>query len=294
MNIPIYLSTSLPTNLGGICKIFFIKRCDLLKKQIKILPYFGSGIAEITAPNPDVLSLFYKAEFSMEAASHTQSPQTAPEGQFWQQALNFRVHKDRADVLNTILQLQDEPLHVVFINSNGDKKLVGTDEDWAMMRIAQQTGEKIPDPNAYDFVVECRSRYMSPFLNVSESVADPDPQPSTSCCEVETRVATEQGLVPGPIGLNPNPSPYEKRFVFNRKTNGVYCVEFNLSYASEVEFYTFDSFSPIVRTTIWQGNVAAGVSSFSVIRNTVGNNSFYVRVVNMAIGDTIGVGIDCP
>ncbi|WP_291728716.1 hypothetical protein, partial [Bernardetia sp.] len=170
------------SNIGGICEVRFLKRCNFEKYQLLIERYRGkNGIIKISAKE-ELLSVFEKIYHTRYLGFHEQQNTRSTHGLSFPQTLTFSVPKDRPEVLARITQLQDEPITVIFRNNNDDWKLIGTEEDWAMMQIAQQTGTDTADPNKYIFEVVCNSRYLSPFLEYEVREEEPPPVDEPADC----------------------------------------------------------------------------------------------------------------
>ena len=170
-------------NQGGVCQMRILKRCDFEINQVIIERYRGkTGFIKISA-NDTLENVFPINYFTHFVAEHKQPSSRSQHGHYNEQGFTFALSKDRPDILAQITQLQDEPLVVIFKNNNHDWKVIGTEEDWAMISAAQETGAHPSDINQYLFDVKCPSRYLSPFLEFEKrEVVVPDP-PAENCWE---------------------------------------------------------------------------------------------------------------
>ncbi|WP_338765992.1 hypothetical protein WAF17_02805 [Bernardetia sp. ABR2-2B] len=164
-------------NFGGICEIRILKRCDFEKTQLIIERYRGSGIIKISA-NDELLNVFEFAYHTYLSALHDQKGNKSQHGYFTEQGFSFAVAKNRPDLLNYFTQLQDEPLTVLVKNQNNTWRVIGTEEDWALISASSTSGQKVENANEMIFEVRCASRYLAPFLDFEEREEVIIPEPS--------------------------------------------------------------------------------------------------------------------
>ena len=163
-------------NQGGVCQLRILKRSNFPINQVILQRYRGEGFIKISA-NDTLENVFPINYFTHFVAEHKQPSSRSQHGHYNEQGFTFSLSKDRPDILAQITQLQDEPLVILFKNNNHNWKVVGTEEDWAMIEVAQETGTRPSDTNQYLFDVKCASRYLSPFLIFEVREVLPPPEP---------------------------------------------------------------------------------------------------------------------
>ncbi|WP_338814050.1 hypothetical protein V9L05_01245 [Bernardetia sp. Wsw4-3y2] len=150
-------------NFGGICEIRILKRCDFQNNQVIIERYRGTGTIKISA-NDELLNVFEFAYHTYLSALHDQKGNTSQHGYFAEQGFSFAVAKNRHELLNYFTQLQDEPLTVLVKSQNDTWRVIGTEEDWALISASTKSGQLVENANEMIFEVRCASRYLAPFL----------------------------------------------------------------------------------------------------------------------------------
>ena len=232
-------------NQGGVCQLRILKRCDFEKNQVIFERYRGEGFIKIFA-NDTLENVFPIHYFTHFVAEHKQPSSRSQHGHYNEQGFTFSLSKDRPDILAQITQLQDEPLAIIFRNNNHDWKVIGTEEDWAMIEVAQETGARPSDTNQYFFDVKCASRYLSPFLEFEEREIPPPPPPTpTNPC---------LNRVGG--GGDINPFGRERRIEFNTlewQSAGTFKLQYTLPVQTTITIRSVET-STIYDQRTLQGN----------------------------------------
>lgn len=245
-------------NQGGVCQLRILKRADFEINQVIIERYRGEGFIKISA-NEGLENVFPVNYFTHFVAEHTQPTKRSQHGHYNEQGFTFSLSKDRPDILAQITQLQDEPLVIIFKNNNHDWKVIGTEEDWAMIDAAQETGTRPSDTNQYFFDVKCSSRYLSPFLEFEKrTIVLPPPEPTDPPCVPKVNGYT----VTNPFGI-------EIRLPFNTSlawvVAGVIRIEWILTRRTKLTIRSVQS-SIIFDTRV----VGPGQGSYSFVKNGEG------------------------
>lgn len=246
-------------NQGGVCQLRILKRCDFEANQVIFERYRGEGIIKISA-NDTLENVFPINYFTHFVAEHSQPTKRSQHGHYNEQGFTFALSKDRPDILAQITQLQDEPLVIIFKNNNHDWKVIGTEEDWAMIDISQETGARPSDTNQYFFDVKCASRYLSPFLEFEKREQNIEP----TYCFDEPRVFS-------------HPKTYlnEYRVMLNFldfARAGIFKIEYSLEYNAQIILRYLNT-----SIIIDQRSVPAGNGEYTFFANAT-SNSFMMIV----------------
>lgn len=97
-------------------------------------------------------SHFHQIEFLQESGNYDQSPKSDPHGQYFQQAIECRIPKDRNQV-DDVLQYIGMKKVVLFVqDQNGLARLVGTADEGLRLLDDFRSGRRIRDANSYRLV----------------------------------------------------------------------------------------------------------------------------------------------